>query len=119
MRFAAFIFIAEYAQVAALALPEHKHHAMLGKQHQANATRVHAREGSVRLLHGSGYLPPNTFLPFWSQYGAEGSVVGMILNGNGGLEQGEASFRSRASQMSTAMEIPVERFVFIPLFGEP
>eukprot|EP01051_Picozoa_sp_SAG22_P007893 SAG22_NODE_573_length_8999_cov_9.592921_8_plen_457_part_00 len=76
------------------------------------------REGSVRLLHGSGYLPPNTFLPYWSRFAAEGAVVGMIINGNGGMEQGEASFRSRANQMSTAMEIPVERFVFIPVYGD-
>lgn len=73
---------------------------------------------NVRLLHGSGYLPQNTFEKYWARYGAPGKRIGMILNGGGGLEQGEAAFRSRASQMSTAMGgVPEENFVFIPLYG--
>ena len=76
------------------------------------------REPIIRLLHGSGYLPQNTFEKYWARYGAPGKRIGMILNGGGGLEQGEAAFRSRASQMSTAMGgVPEENFVFIPLYG--
>ena len=53
-------------------------------------------EPSIRLLHGSGYLPPNTFEKYWLRYAQEGKRIGMILNGAGSLEQGEAAFRSRA-----------------------
>ena len=74
--------------------------------------------GSIRLLHGSGYLPQNTLVPYWSRYGEAGKRIGLIGNGNGGMEQAEAQFNSRANQMSTAMQVPVENFVFIPLFGD-
>eukprot|EP01052_Picozoa_sp_SAG31_P010861 SAG31_NODE_604_length_13629_cov_11.035994_6_plen_240_part_00 len=84
-----------------------------------NATERHLlRAGAVRLLHGSGYLPQNTLVPYWGRYAAEGMRVGMILNGVGGMAAGEASFASRARQMSTAMSIPEGNFVFIPLFGD-
>eukprot|EP01043_Picozoa_sp_COSAG02_P014736 COSAG02_NODE_612_length_19541_cov_13.245150_13_plen_353_part_00 len=72
---------------------------------------------SIRLLHGSGYLPTNTFEKYWSRYAEAGKRIGMILNGGGSLEQGEAAFASRARQMSTAMGVPEENFVFIPLYG--
>lgn len=73
---------------------------------------------SIRLLHGSGYLPQNTLVPYWSRYAEPGKRVGLIGNGIGGLEQAKAQFNSRANQMSTAMQVPVENFVFIPLFGD-
>lgn len=84
----------------------------------SNATERQLRAGAVRLLHGSGYLPQNTLVPYWGRYAAEGMRVGMILNGVGGMAAGEASFASRARQMSTAMDVPEENFVFIPLFGD-
>ena len=104
--------------------------------------KTSAKAGSIRLLHGSGYLPQNTLVP-WARYAAAGKRIGLIGNGNGGLEQAESQFNSyvarhvlisnrcsegcfsdkiclrrRANQMSTAMEVPVENFVFIPLFGD-
>ena len=80
---------------------------------------VHNGAGQIRLLHGSGFLPESTFVPYWGRYAAPGKRIGMILNGNGGLAQGEAAFASRRTQMSTAMGgIPHENFVFVPLFGD-